>query len=222
MRRQTYIITAGLALAAAVPAQAVSIYVRPVAVGPGKSPLKGFDVLTDFNTRSRAVDPNQIITGGSNGPSIKSNPNVAGFEPNQDYLEMKNGTFTQLFAGGSAATPGIRVFSFLFSGLDAGTSNNMSWLRINFVDRQGNVSFRDVADLQATFGGGTGRAFINTRSRQLRITSAVFTADGAKAQYVLDGFATAVPEPATWGMLILGFGMAGGALRRRSKAPVAA
>ena len=29
-------------------------------------------------------------------------------------------------------------------------------------------------------------------------------------------FAVAVPETATWGMMILGFGMMGGAMRRRS------
>ena len=34
-------------------------------------------------------------------------------------------------------------------------------------------------------------------------------------------FATAVPEPATWGMMILGFGLVGGAMRRRAKVRVA-
>ena len=33
---------------------------------------------------------------------------------------------------------------------------------------------------------------------------------------------SAVPEPATWAMMIAGFGLAGAALRRRSKAAVAA
>ena len=32
------------------------------------------------------------------------------------------------------------------------------------------------------------------------------------------GFLTAIPEPATWGMMILGFGLAGAALRRRRAA----
>ncbi|QTD57656.1 PEPxxWA-CTERM sorting domain-containing protein [Parasphingorhabdus cellanae] len=32
---------------------------------------------------------------------------------------------------------------------------------------------------------------------------------------------SAVPEPATWGMMIFGFGMVGGALRRRRKSVTA-
>ncbi|MBB4618092.1 PEPxxWA-CTERM sorting domain-containing protein [Sphingomonas abaci] len=38
----------------------------------------------------------------------------------------------------------------------------------------------------------------------------------------ISGVAAAVPEPATWAMMIVGFGVAGGALRRRSSATRAA
>ena len=47
----------------------------------------------------------------------------------------------------------------------------------------------------------------------------VNTAGGPNEGVFLDAVSVmAVPEPATWGMLILGFGLVGGALRRRSQA----
>lgn len=40
--------------------------------------------------------------------------------------------------------------------------------------------------------------------------------------YTVSAIASAAPEPATWGMLLLGFGIAGGAIRRRGESrPVA-
>lgn len=46
-----------------------------------------------------------------------------------------------------------------------------------------------------------------------------FTFDGESSSFNFE--VSAVPEPATWAMMIAGFGLAGAALRRRSKAAVA-
>jgi hypothetical protein len=43
-----------------------------------------------------------------------------------------------------------------------------------------------------------------------------------KAKFTLLALPTAVPEPATWGMMIMGFGMAGATIRRRRTAVAAA
>lgn len=45
-----------------------------------------------------------------------------------------------------------------------------------------------------------------------------FTVDNITISYQLRDIAGGVPEPATWGMLILGFGVAGAAMRRRAAA----
>lgn len=47
------------------------------------------------------------------------------------------------------------------------------------------------------------------------ITGATFLSAGGNA-FEFDNLSAAVPEPAAWGMMILGFGLIGGALRRRS------
>ncbi len=47
-----------------------------------------------------------------------------------------------------------------------------------------------------------------------------FLIDGASLSYQLRDSLTAVPEPATWAMMIAGFGLVGGAMRRRAKVQV--
>jgi len=234
-----------LALGAAIPAEAVTVYTRnvtfntgptfalPTATGNTATP-PGFATLPDFTAATGTGGANGTITSSGSGPVVKSNPNIGGFVANQNYLEIKDGTFFMPIAGGgSAATPGVRVFSFLFSGLDAAQTNNTSSLRINIRSRTGVNSVFDIPDLASAFGerdslgvltgrNQTGRAFVDLESNDLFITGVLFGATGSRAQYVIDGFASGVPESATWGMMILGFGMAGAGLRRRAKAPVAA
>ena len=55
-------------------------------------------------------------------------------------------------------------------------------------------------------------------------TSATISASGgdgnygiAEAQFLVGAATTPVPEPATWALMIIGFGLAGAALRRRQR-----
>ena len=45
---------------------------------------------------------------------------------------------------------------------------------------------------------------------------------GTVGAFEIQGVATAVPEPATWAMMIIGFGVVGAVVRRRRSAPLAA
>ncbi|AYJ88032.1 PEP-CTERM sorting domain-containing protein [Sphingomonas paeninsulae] len=47
------------------------------------------------------------------------------------------------------------------------------------------------------------------------IVKAVF--GSTQAAFEIDNLVTAAPEPATWGMMILGFGLAGAQLRSRRR-----
>ncbi|WP_293678581.1 PEPxxWA-CTERM sorting domain-containing protein [uncultured Phenylobacterium sp.] len=62
------------------------------------------------------------------------------------------------------------------------------------------------------FGGGTAPASFAPASEFTQIN------DGRFLAFELDGNAPAVPEPATWAMMILGFGAAGTMVRRRRRA----
>jgi hypothetical protein len=53
----------------------------------------------------------------------------------------------------------------------------------------------------------------------VRFTSIRFFAPDNPSQINIDSIAAAAPEPASWAMLILGFGMAGFCLRRGTRIP---
>jgi hypothetical protein len=216
MSRYLQTFLAGIALAAAVPSQAAVTLYGTTNLGLRQN----LSLLADF-TKGQGQTPDNsfgtfLLEPGQQGAgigSVKVNQNGTLFNspPANAYLEIKGGTYTRVFAPGT-----VRAFSFLFEGLDAGTANNISSLRIDLSNNTSEL----FGDLQSVLGGGLGRAYVDTNG-PLFITSVVFrstTGQGNAAQYNVDGFAIAAPEPATWGMLILGFGMAGVGLRRRAKA----
>ncbi len=78
-------------------------------------------------------------------------------------------------------------------------------------------------------GGGSGTGFYFFQTGALGAVGTYGTIDpsggfgnAGKATLVVSGFATAVPEPATWGMMLLGFGLVGSAMRRRTATRVSA
>ena len=90
-------------------------------------------------------------------------------------------------------------------------------------EAHGNLSFRKSYDLAAAVTGLGVSQF-----RYLRIDGTAGGAIGGTNDFDLDSVAAinyidttpvgpGVPEPATWAMMILGFGMAGGAMRRRRR-----
>jgi hypothetical protein len=72
-----------------------------------------------------------------------------------------------------------------------------------FITANGGTTAGAEAALEA--GSAAGQAYLNIHTN-------------AFPNGEIRGFLTAVPEPATWGMMILGFGIAGAALRRRRAA----
>ncbi len=69
-------------------------------------------------------------------------------------------------------------------------------------------------------GYGTPNAGFSLDGADASIT--LLTADPNQLVAMAVSYAVGVPEPATWGLMILGFGLAGGALRRRTRAALAA
>lgn len=136
-------------------------------------------------------------------PGEAVNPDATG----DKYLAIQNGSFTVNLGAG------VSFFSFVLGSLD-----NYNTLRLNFADGD----FRTFSGTQIIGALGTGpfNSMVNGRvsydtGTGSQITSAVFSS--TQQAFEIDDIAAAVPEPATWAMMILGFGLIGSQLRSRKR-----
>lgn len=126
------------------------------------------------------------------------------------------------------------------NGLFGSSPNLFGNMTVTFASLQSSISFVNVSfsavSAQAFDAGNVLLAsLVNTNNTSSAtgaltlngpgISYVVFS--GADAQYGIDDLTytisgTAVPEPASWAMLIAGFGLTGAALRRRRSVAVAA
>jgi hypothetical protein len=117
------------------------------------------------------------------------------------------------------------------NGLFASSRDFSSTMRITFASLQSLVSFVNVSNSQVTANaydsGGTLLASIND-TQAFPIDNAALTLSAANISYVeflsaaafgIDNLtydaSAAVPEPSSWGMMLVGFGLIGAAARRR-------
>ncbi len=166
-------------------------------------------------------------TESTTGSVLTEQGNVPGdgFSPDPDnnkYLAVQSGGLFAINFAPTLTSAGVTVFSFVF-----GTLDTYNTLRLFFQD--GTSQLRTGAEIinlpnsqpnPSTYAGVTGRVTFDTGGAST-ITRAEFGSTGFDA-FEIDALAAAVPEPGTWAMMILGFGLAGGALRfRRRKTSVA-
>jgi hypothetical protein len=158
----------------------------------------------DFNYRINPDTGVTIVDGTLSGPGAEAYVGSA-------YTNNRAGaTSTQLYAidaGGNqlalSTNPNAGTFVDIgvVSGMDFGALNNVGF---------------DIS-------GRSGIAFLNNGNRlyTLNLTSAQATSLGTIGAGSLVGLTAAgVPEPATWALMILGFGLTAAAMRRRNKATV--
>lgn len=215
---------AALALSAfALPASAATTFGPTPYTGFGDSPFAtqtfSWFYLEDFqdglvNTMGLSSDGNVFV--GAPGSLVDS----VEFTPN----------------GGSAFSgSGSTGLTFSFDAAVLGalpTHSGVVW-----TDGAGTITFEAFDALGASLGKVTGNhadgdiagttgedrfygVFNQAGISRIRITN---TSGGIEADHVQYGFQIpsapgAVPEPSTWVMMILGFGIVGGALRRRTQA----
>ena len=179
--------------------------------------------------------PKPGITETANGNVVvfsgTTNTSGKGFSPDgggDNYVAVGGngpmGALTVTF------TTAQQYFSFAF-----GTLDNFNSVILGFA----NGTYQTLTGSQITQGNGgvtgplvtptppttpgtygtTGRVAYNAQGGS-GITSVTFYS--SQAAFEIDDLAAAAPEPATWAMMIMGFGLAGSALRlRRRKATVA-
>lgn len=142
---------------------------------------------------------------GTNGSDGYTSP----FSTNQNYLAIEpNGSIT--FSVGAAQT----TFGILIGTLD-------SYNRLTFTGAQGQQTFSGDQILAMLSGNpnsdanGTGR--LNLLFSGLDPFTSVTASDTQFSAFeFVPAVTSSVPEPAAWGMMILGFGLVGGVMRRRS------
>lgn len=168
------------------------------------------------NSTNTGLDGTEIV----NAPSFTPGK-VRTFSQTVDGVALKPlGSDGNFLAIGSPDSPkagtfeiklsaGVNVISFLIGSLD-----EYNGIVLNFVGgptevyRGGQITGNVDTDQGL---GQQGRVTYDFGTTKL--SSITFSSD--KAAFELDGIVAAAPEPATWLMMILGFGLVGGALRRR-------
>jgi hypothetical protein len=205
-----------LAVAAATPAAAV-ITVTNVAGNPDPGIPLGFTSVVTFDAPSAADIINTIsgavITAAGNIDGVRAAP--AGTPEGGVYQSVGGGGVSTFdFGGYLPANRVLTGFSLYWGSVD----------NYNFVD-----FLTANNSLVATFGGTQlprfdGNQTIGTANPRVtflidgihQVTKVRLRSDSNAFEY--DGFAVttgSVPEPASWAMLIAGFGLTGAMLRRR-------
>jgi hypothetical protein len=209
---RNYILSAVVVAAAAVaPAQATTVptiiftantFTLPAYV-TGSTSLQNFEGFAVGQTPPGSFGNVTVEQGSVPNSFLDPDPNST-----NKYLSVTTGLYTVAFAP-------AQVFSFVLGSLD----------RYNSVK----LSFSDGTFQTLTGAGIIGQADPGTPSPNFgqagRVTydmgggSAIIGAQFHSAQpsFEIDDLVTAAPEPATWGMMILGFGLAGAQLRSRRR-----
>jgi len=174
-------------------------------------------VLYDFDTHNAGAG---IFTGGSGIFSAAGMSGVAAhpaFNSENNFAAVVGGgTYTLAFASA------VQVFSFALGSLDSYNSLQLKYFDGSTTTLTGGqiiggsgVSTSVVSSGNQGLAATNGRVVYDFGGTGGGLTQVVFSS--ANNSFEFDNIATAAPEPAAWGMMILGFGLAGGALRIRRR-----
>ena len=201
-------------IAVATPAAAVTVISStPGAPDPGPPP--GLMTVVTFDSALPAGIVNTTTGDVYTGPNAGAHPLAraipAGTTTNFQAVQIKGSStfdFTNFYFDGRA----LSKFSLYWGSID-------DYNKISFLKSDGTLvqSFTGAAFPPADGGQ---RAAASNRRITFGFTQAEAVAkvrfESSKNAFEYDTLAIAVvPEPATWAMMILGFGLVGGAMRRR-------
>lgn len=195
------------ATVAAISGSANAMTIASSSNGPDAGPPVNQHVIDDFNSAAGLTGAYTLVTGSVSGEY------AAPFQDATQYLAVRAGQTASL-----AISPAVKALSFYWGSID-------NYNTVKFFSGTTQVgSFTGSQIPAAPADGSQGNPFNNRRVN--------FSFDGAKVSSVqfsssqnafeLDSVAAAVPEPAVWAMLLVGFGLVGVSVRRRNAAVIAA
>jgi hypothetical protein len=158
----------------------------------GATSIENFDSFAADQT----IGVNALALSGSDGRGAKPAQSTGNYGS-----VLGGGTYAISFAPTSA-------FSFLLGSLDSYNHLTLTFSDATSLTYDGSQITNGLgSDGYVTYSTGTGPL----------ITAASFRSDSNSFEF--DNLAAGVPEPATWALLISGFGLVGAAMRRRSIRP---
>ena len=194
-----YFLAAAAAIAISGPAMASHTVTLSGTTAPA-----GYTVFQDFNSMpaGTALGPNAFVSANSqDGVSARPTGSVGNYA-----TVLGNGSATFVLPTAAYA------FGFLLGSLDS-----YNTLTINFLDG-GSATYTGSAITEGQ--GSEGYLTLDYTALNRRVTSAMFSSTQNSFEFDDLSFSGAVPEPSTWALFILGFGLVGGAMRKRTRASV--
>ena len=197
------------ALVAAAPASAVTFVAQNGSAAVFASSAAGAQVTFD-----KAATPGFSVTGGATmtGNVWNQGANPFGASDNNVFMYVLSSSSATI----SSVANAFRNISLYLGSIDAGN-------KIEVLGNGGSVlrtyTGSELSDPAAANGNQTSAqtnrlvTFNATGNEQL--TGLRFTSTVNSLEFDNVRFTAAVPEPATWAMMILGFGVVGYAMRRR-------
>jgi len=207
--------TAALAatVAIAAPASAVTPIITLSSFGDADTLPGGQQLIADFNNPAipnAVLDPS-TFTLTLNGATVGFNEGGSGYsgtlynDPTH-YLTIPGGASTEL-----TSTKGLKYFSLYMGSPD--TYNTIRFIGANGYDVTVPGTTLVAGDTNQSWSWGKR---VNFNFGDDRVDHIILSSSGNS--FEADNFAGGVPEPATWGLMIMGFGGMGAVLRRRRTA----
>ena len=187
---------------AAVSLQTVSFGITPV-LGSAIVDFEGSNVLPSGFTSSQTG--NVTLQNGSTS-GVAAEP----MDDHSQYLAISNGSYSLM------SNVGYSFLNFYWGSIDAGN-------RVDLLDQNGNSFFHWLGNDALMSSTANGDWWASATNRTVKLTSTGQKIYGVKFSYDSTAFELdnvgfgAVPEPATWAMMIVGFGLIGAALRASRK-----
>ena len=213
--RHSFMIAAGIAATLAATPSLASIQLTTT---PGSGTYAGPAVTYDFeNAATTPLIGGTITTGAASNPTrtvpVGSTGNFAVFGPAYTTGVLSLAAFSQ-----------INTVSFIWGSLDGGnmvellgTAGNVlaSFTGGNVYAQSQNYSTSIARQNPVVYFNLTGADQTAVRALRFSSTNNSFEIDNVAVQ---SASMQPVPEPATWAMMVVGFGLAGYGLRRRRAA----